>query len=111
MSNPYLNESPIKTLMRRRMLQVWVHSYIYYVLDDSKISDSTWSKWAKELACLIKQYPAIFNSIPHHEIFTDFTGDTGFDIANKADNGIITKAYYLLRLLGKEDKNGKSHKK
>ena len=96
-----LNET-IVSLIRRRMLQVWVFSYCYYELNESPISDAKWTKWAKELAELIKKYPKEFKSIRHYEIFEGFTGDTGFDIAQKATPRLISKAYYLLGRLGKE---------
>lgn len=91
-----LNNEKIISLIRRRMLQVWVFSYCYYELDESPISDDTWIKWAKELVELIKKYPNEFKTIKHHEIFEDFDGSTGFDIAKKATPNLISKAYYLL---------------
>lgn len=44
----------IAQLILQRRLQMLVHSYIYYKLNDNIISDSTWSKWAVELADLQK---------------------------------------------------------
>ena len=45
----------IVSLIRRRMLQIAVTSYIYYELNENIISDETWSKWAMELVELIKK--------------------------------------------------------
>lgn len=81
---------------------MWVHSYIYYILDDNIISDEVWTKWAKELSYLINKYPNQFKSIKHHEIFEGFTGDTGFDLAQKATPNLITKAYLLTGRLGRK---------
>ena len=42
----------IKELIKRRRLQLLIHSYIYYELNDNIVSDATWSKWAMELVKL-----------------------------------------------------------
>ena len=47
----------IVSLIERRRRQLLVHSYIYYELNDSIISDDTWSKWAVELEELQRKYP------------------------------------------------------
>ena len=83
-----------KEKLQQRMLQVWLHSYIYYELDDSIISDHQWNEWAKELAEHIND--PIFKTIKHHEIFEGFDGSTGFDIAKKATPNLINKAKQLL---------------
>lgn len=91
-------EVAIADLIKRRRLQILVHSYIYYVLDNNIVSDATWSKWAMELVKLQKEYPDVAKTVRFHELFKDFDGSTGFDLAQKADEDIISKAYYLLRI-------------
>ena len=78
------------------MLQIAVHSYIYYELNTNVISDETWSKWAKELVELIKKYPKEFRSIKHYEWFEDFDGSTGYQFVKLATPALITKAYMLV---------------
>lgn len=95
-------DSNITSLIRRRMLQIAVHSYIYYKLDTNIIDDYTWSKWAMELVDLIKKYPKEFKTIKHHEWFEDFDGSTGFQFVKLATPNLITKAYLLTGKLGKE---------
>ena len=85
------------------MLQIAVHSFIYYELNDSVISDSTWSKWAMELVDLIKKYPKEFKTIKHHEWFEDFDGSTGYYLVAKTTPRLITKAYMLTGRFGKDD--------
>lgn len=46
-----------------------VHSYIYYELNDNIISDSTWSKWAVELADLQNKYSEIAKTVEWSEAF------------------------------------------
>lgn len=91
----------VVSLIRRRMLQIAVHSYIYYELNTNIISDEKWSRWARELVELIKKHPREFKSIKHHEWFEDFDGSTGFQFVSLATPNLITKAYYLTGKLGK----------
>ena len=49
----------IKILIKRRRLQLIVHSCIYYRLNDNLISDATYDKWARELAKLHQKYGVI----------------------------------------------------
>lgn len=93
-----LIEDPILSHIRRRMLQVWVHSYIYYELDTNIISDIMWDKWSKELCELKEKYPDVFRKIKHSNIFRDFDGSTGYDIAKKATKNLIYKAHFLLKI-------------
>lgn len=91
-----LNED-IVCLIRRRWLQVWVHSFIYYKLGTSIISDTMWDKWARELVDLKAKYPNEAKSIKHYDIFADFDGSTGFIIASKGTPNLIKKAKQLLK--------------
>lgn len=71
-----------------------VHSYIYYELDQSLISDSKWSEWAKELEQLQKDYPEESQSVEEYEQFKDWDGSTGAFL-NFGEN-IKTVAHILL---------------
>lgn len=90
-----LNED-IVCIIRRRWLQIWVHSFIYYKMGTSIISDTIWDKWAKELVDLKAKYPNEAKSIKHYDIFADFDGSTGFIIASKATPKLIKKAKQLV---------------
>lgn len=83
-----------KILQRR--LQMIVHSYLYYELDTNIVSDSTWSRWGKELQQLQEKYPEEAKKVKFAELFEDFDGSTGFTIAKQADDRAIAKAKYLL---------------
>ena len=67
----------IEERIRQRRRQMLVHSYIYYELNDSIISDATWSKWAKELAQLQKDYPEESAEVEEYEQFQDWDGSSG----------------------------------
>jgi hypothetical protein len=70
-------ELRIAELIQRRRLQMLVHSYIYYELDNNLVSDSTWSAWAVELRDLQNQYPEIAKTVPYGEGFEEWNGSTG----------------------------------
>lgn len=86
----------VKELIQRRRLQILVHSCIYYILDESIISDSTWSAWAAELVELQQRYPEIAETACWHEAFSGFDGSTGFDLPLE-DEWVLNKARYLLK--------------
>ncbi len=83
--------------IQQRRLQMLIHSYIYYRMDDSIISDHQWSAWAKELVELQKTYPKIADKVAYAEDFKNFDGSTGFDLPLD-DEYVIVKATELYRL-------------
>lgn len=90
----YTNSVASKILQRR--LQILVHSYIYYELNDNIVEDTKWSEWAMELVQLQKDNPIISSQLPYAEYFVDFDGSTGFNLPYK-NKEIIEKANRLLR--------------
>lgn len=70
----------IKELITRRRKQLTVHSFIYYQLNDSIISDHLFDKWCNELVELQTQYPDIAKEAPLAEEFKEFDGSTGYDL-------------------------------
>lgn len=94
----------VRTLILRRRLQILVHSCIYYEFNQNLVSDQTWSKWAKELVKLQKQYPRIAERVDYAKEFRNFDGSTGFYLPTK-NVEILSKARYLLKI-HKEDKHG-----
>lgn len=67
----------IQERIRQRRRQMLVHSYIYYELDQSIVSDTDWSKWAKELEQLQRDYPKESSEVEYYEEFKDWDGSTG----------------------------------
>ncbi len=88
------DEKQIAAKIKQRRLQLLVHSYIYYRLNDNIVSDYDWGRWAKELVELQNKYPEISKQVIHHDIFIDFDGSTGFNLY--CDSHIINKAHQLL---------------
>ena len=82
--------------IQQRRRQILVHSYIYYELDESIVSDSTWAKWAQELVELQAKFPNMSKKIPYAEEFQFFDGSTGAFL--QYDESIIDVAYRLLEM-------------
>lgn len=89
----------IEEKIQQRRLQMLVHSYIYYELDDNIIPDSKWSQWAMELVDLQKKYPKESKKVQYYDVFKDFDGSSGFDLPYN-DTKIIAIAHKLLSYVG-----------
>ena len=58
-----------------------VHSYLYYELDSSIISDQEFDKKSRELVVLKNTYPDLWKASEYYYIFGDeYTGATGFHL-------------------------------
>ena len=86
----------VKEKIQQRRLQILVHSYIYYELNESIIEDSKWNEWANELVRLQNENPEIAETVRYSEIFKDFDGSTGFNLTY--DDWVKSKAKQLLSL-------------
>lgn len=98
-SDPMINE--VQTLsekIRQRRIQMLVHSYIYYHMDDNIISDDKWQQWADELTELQKQK---MNIDFYDDTFKDWSGATGMHLPK--DKWIIERAKKLLQYKREED--------
>lgn len=102
MSTQFVTKAKFKTeenyrvacKIQQRRLQILVHSYIYYKLDDNIVSDSQWSSWAKELCIMEEAYPEIAKQVIYADQFETFDGSTGMDFVY--DKWIENKAKLLL---------------
>lgn len=99
----------ISEKIQQRRLQILVHSYIYYELDQNIISDAQWSKWANDLVELQKKYPKEAESVMYADKFKDFDGSTGMDLAY-FDDFIVNRANYLLSMKNTLKSTGNSKK-
>ena len=91
---PYVQT--ITEKIQQRRYQMLVHSYIYYRLNDSVVSDHDFDRWAKELVELQELYPEESKQAPYYEDFIDFDGSSGYDLPYHYPN-IREIAHRLLR--------------
>ena len=104
-----MKNQTIKEKIKQRRLQILIHSYIYYELDQNIVSDEKWNKWAHELVELQKKYPEESKSTIYYEEFKDFDGSTGMDLSYP-DDFIVNRANYLLAMKNSLKPNGNSKK-
>lgn len=90
-------DEAIAELINRRRRQVWVHSILYYKYDMNLITDAIWSKWAKELVQLQKDYPDISEKVEYADVFRDFDYSTGSTLPLD-DPYMNTVAHNLMRM-------------
>ena len=83
------------TVLRQRVLQFLVHSFLYYKLDEPVVSDSFFDQIAVELNDLRGKHPEA--DIPYPEIVNDLLGPeaSGFKIKEFPPR-IISTAFKLL---------------
>ena len=80
---------------RIRMLRIClaVHSYIYYELCDSLVSDHQWQAWAEELKEMHTKHPEYTDK--YDEYFDDWDGTTGYHLCEIP--GLRSSAMRLVR--------------
>jgi NAD-dependent DNA ligase len=87
--NPAASKEECQTItekIQQRRYQMLVHSYIYYQLNDSIVSDIDFDRWSKELVELTERYPEEARKARYHEEFKNFDGSSGFDLPYSLPN-------------------------
>ena len=79
--------------IRQRRHQMLVHSYLYYSMDESVVSDGKWQHWADELVELQKQEKVIGF---YDEVFAEWDGSTGMHLPH--DQWIVDRAKWLIKV-------------
>ncbi len=83
--------------VRQLRLALLVHSYLYYQLDETLISDHQWQALADELVVRQKTFTRHINC--YDEAFKDWNASTGFHLP--VDDWVRNKGAYLLRIAGR----------
>lgn len=91
-----VNESVVE-LIRRRRLQILVHSCIYYEYNESLVTDEQWKNWAMELEALQRDYRRESELAPWHDAFREFDHSTGFNLPTR-DPWVMGTARWILRI-------------
>lgn len=71
-----MNKSEIVELIKRRRFQLLIHSFIYYRLNETVISNETFDQWSDELNLLQKKYPDISKEVELYDIFKDYVSSS-----------------------------------
>ncbi len=85
----------VHELIHRRRRQLCVHAALYYRLNTSLVSDSTYDAWSRELVQLQTDHPDVAAECVLTEPFANFDGSTGFHLAGGP--WALDKAQQLLR--------------
>lgn len=82
--NTSVNSKPLNNkiceLIKRRRRQIMVHSFIYYRMSETLITDKQFDKLSYELRDLQKEYPNESKNVELYEEFKDWDGTTGFQL-------------------------------
>lgn len=78
-----MNKTQIAELIKRRRLQLLIHSCIYYEYNTNLASDNQWATWAIELEELQTKYPKIAEQVIWAEAFKDFDHSTGYNLPTR----------------------------
>ncbi len=91
-----MNEEKVVEKLNRRQRQILVHSFLYYKLNESIITDLTYDQWCMELVDLQEQYPELAKKTAYYNICQHFDrSGSGFFIKNYPPE-IISTAFHLL---------------
>lgn len=91
-----MTNDQIAELIKRRRLQVLVHSCIYYEFNESIVDDTTWTKRAVELEQLQAAHPAMADKVEWAAAFKDFDHSTGYNLPVR-DPWVMRKAIQVMR--------------
>ena len=70
----------IMRLIKQRRRQLLVHSYIYYHLGTSIITDKQFDTWAYQLRDIQKQYPEESKQVEFYDSFVEWDGVSGYNL-------------------------------
>lgn len=88
-------EQSIQEKIRQRRAQMLVHSYLYYEMDQTLITDHQWQEFANELVKLQAECPEAIGF--YDKEFEGWDGTTGFHLPR--DNWVRGKAAELTRYI------------
>lgn len=104
-------ETPERIELRKKWLQVCLHSIIYYRYDNNIWTDQQWDETAREVVKLKNENPGLVNSMPFRNDLKVFDGSTGFNLSCMQDIKMLRWAQNLLDFHVKRGLDGKSKKK
>lgn len=99
-----MTDNNIAEFIKRRRLQILVHSCIYYEFNESIVDDATWTEWAVELERLQAAYSDIAMQVEWAAEFKDFNHSTGYNLPLQ-NKWVASKAIQVMRW--HEERKGK----
>ena len=90
-----MTKTEISELIKRRRLQILIHSCIYYEFNQNLITDIQWSTWALELEQLQAKYPDIAKQVVWADAFKDFDHSTGYNLPLR-DPWVMGRAKWIM---------------
>ena len=90
-----MNKTQIAELIKRRRLQLLIHSCIYYEYNTNLVSDNQWVTWAIELEELQVKYPKIAEQVIWADAFKDFDHSTGYNLPTR-DHWVMSRAKWMM---------------
>lgn len=94
----------IAELIKRRRLQILIHSCIYYEFNQNLITDTQWSTWALELERLQTKYPNIAKQVIWAEAFKNFDHSTGYNLPLR-DPWVVGHARWMIGCQERKNKD------
>lgn len=91
-----MTDLEIRSLISRRQRQLLVHSYLYYVLDESIVSDTDYDRWCEELVTLQTQHRDLAQKTPYWNICQSFDASGSGYWIQRYPPEIVTTAVHLL---------------
>lgn len=93
-----LTASEVEGLINRRRRQILIHSFLYYRMNTSIVSDAQYDQWARELAELQARHPEVAKKCAYADAFEDFSESvTGFNLPLH-DPWVVGKGQQILRI-------------
>lgn len=88
-------DTAVGALLKRRRLQMLLHSCLYYELNTTIVGDNVFDAWAKELARLLKEHPNAYSD-RFDKYFESWDGSSGYHLPHR-DPWVMGVAEYADR--------------
>lgn len=99
-----MTETEIAELIKRRRLQILIHSCIYYEFNQNLITDTQWFTWALELERLQTKCPNIAKQVIWAETFKNFDHSTGYNLPLR-DPWVVGRARWMIECQERKNKD------
>ena len=104
-----MNKTQIAELIKRRRLQLLIHSCIYYEYNMNLVSDNQWAVSSSAVGTdgleeLQVKYPKIAEQVIWAEAFKDFDHSTGYNLPTR-DPWVMGRAKWMMECYERRSDN------